>query len=85
MKPIEREVIRPELFKRITTDDLRLDLLSGIKGLSVKKAKELLKEFGSIMEIGEQTVDELKQIDGIGTTIAERILKVLNNEDKVKI
>jgi len=85
MKPIEREVIRPELFKRITTDDLRLDLLSGIKGLSVKKAKELLKEFGSIMEIGEQTVDELKQIDGIGTTIAERILKVLNNENKVKI
>ena len=37
------------------------------------------------MEIGEQTVDELKQIDGIGTTIAERILKVLNNENKVKI
>jgi ERCC4-type nuclease len=85
MKPIEREVIRPELFKRITTDDLRLDLLSSIKGLSVKKAKELLKEFGSIMEIGEQTVEELKEIDGIGTTIAERILKVLNNEDKVKI
>tara|TARA_R100001015_G_C4633978_1_gene199677 strand:- start:1145 stop:1840 length:696 start_codon:yes stop_codon:yes gene_type:complete len=85
MKPIEREVIRPEVFKRITTDDLRLDLLTSIKGVSIKKAKELIKEFGSIMEIGEQTIEELCIIDGIGTTVADRIIKVLNNEGKVKI
>lgn len=85
MKPIEREVIRPEVFKRITTDDLRLDLLTSIKGVSIKKAKELIKEFGSIMEIGEQRPHELTIIDGIGTVVAERIIKVLNNEGKVKI
>ena len=85
MKPIEREVIRPEVFKRITTDDLRLDLLTSIKGVSIKKAKELIKEFGSIMEIGEQRPHELTVIDGIGTTVAERIVKVLNHEGKVKI
>ena len=85
MKPIEREVIRPEVFKRITTDDLRLDLLTSIKGVSIKKAKELIKEFGSIMEIGEQRPHELTAIDGIGTTVAERIVKVLNHEGKVKI
>ena len=85
MKPIERDVIRPEVFKRITTDDLRLDLLTSIKGVSIKKAKGLIKEFGSIMEIGEQRPHELTIIDGIGTVVAERIIKVLNNEGKVKI
>jgi ERCC4-type nuclease len=85
MKPINREVIRPEVFKRITTDDLRLDLLTGIKGVSIKKAKELVKHFGSIMEIGEHSPDDLTVIEGIGTTVAERIIKVLNSEKKVKI
>ena len=85
IKPIERDVIRPEIFKRITTDDLRLDVLTTIKGISVKKAKALIKKFGSIMEIGEQTVEELSEIDGIGPTVSERIIKVLNNESKVKI
>ncbi|QDP51944.1 MAG: hypothetical protein GOVbin4206_111 [Prokaryotic dsDNA virus sp.] len=85
MKPINRDVIRPEVFKRITTDDLRLDLLTSIKGVSIKKAKELIKEFGSIMEIGEQRPHELTIINGIGTTVAERIIKVLNHEGKVKI
>lgn len=85
IKPIEREVIRPEVFKRITTDDLRLDLLTSIKGVSIKKAKALTKQFGSIMEIGEQEPQDLTFIDGIGTTVAERILKVLNSEEKVKI
>ena len=37
--PIQRDVIRPEVFKRVTTDDLRLDVLTSIKGVSIKKAK----------------------------------------------
>ena len=37
------------------------------------------------MEIGEQRPHELTVIDGIGTTVAERIVKVLNHEGKVKI
>ena len=31
MKPIERDTIAPQIFKRLSTDDLRLDLLSSIK------------------------------------------------------
>ncbi len=85
MKPIQRDVIRPEIFKRISTDDLRLDLLTGIKGISVKKAKALIKEYGSIMEIGEQNKYELQHIEGIGETLAKRIIDTLNSEDKVKI
>ena len=85
MKPIIRDVIRPEVFKRITTDDLRLDVLTSIKGVSYKKAKALIKEYGCIMEIGEQSVHELCHMDGIGEKTAKRILDTLNSEDKVKI
>ena len=85
MKPLSREVIRPEIFKRISTDDLRIDILTTIKGLSVSKANALIKAYGSIMEIGEQTEDELQEMDGIGRTLAKRILNVLNSEGKVKI
>jgi ERCC4-type nuclease len=85
MKPITRDTIAPQLFKRITTDDLRLDLLSSIKGVSIKKAKQLVKQFGSIMEIGECSEYELQAIEGIGETLAKRIISTLNSEEKVKI
>tara|TARA_R100000734_G_scaffold19049_2_gene17713 strand:+ start:164 stop:853 length:690 start_codon:yes stop_codon:yes gene_type:complete len=85
MKPITRDVIAPQVFKRLTTDDLRIDLLSSIKGVSIKKAKELVKQFGSIMEIGECSAFELQAIEGIGDTLAKRILTTLNSEEKVKI
>jgi len=85
MKPLTRDTIAPQIFKRITTDDLRIDLLSSIKGVSIKKAKELIKQFGSIMEIGECSEFELQAIEGIGETLAKRILSTLHSEEKVKI
>jgi ERCC4-type nuclease len=71
--------------KRLTTGDLRIDLLSSIKGVSVKKAKELIKTYGSIMEVGECSAFELQAIEGIGDTLAQRIITTLNSEEKVKI
>lgn len=85
MKPIDREAIRPQIIKRISTDDLRIDVLTSIKGISVKKAKALLKKFGSIAEIAHTPANEINSIDGIGPTIASRVLEVLNTEKKVKI
>ena len=85
MKPIKRNTIRPEVFKRVTTDDLRLDVLTSIKGVSIKKAKEMINEFGSIMEIGECSEYQLQVIEGIGEVLAKRILSTLNSEEKVKI
>jgi ERCC4-type nuclease len=85
MKPLTRNAIEPQVFKRITTDDLRIDLLSSIKGVSIKKAKQLVKQYGSIMEIGECSEFELQAIEGIGETLAKRILSTLNSEEKVKI
>ena len=85
MKPITRETIAPQVFKRLTTDDLRLDMLTSIKGVSIKKAKQLIKQFGSIMEIGECSEYELQAIEGIGETLAKRIISALNSEEKVRI
>jgi ERCC4-type nuclease len=85
MKPITRPTIRPQVFKRLSTDDLRIDMLTSIKGVSVKKAKDLIAEFGSVMEIGEATAYQLQGIEGIGNTLAERIVSALNSEEKVKI
>jgi ERCC4-type nuclease len=85
MRPLDRAVIKPSLLKRITTEDLRLNMLGSIKGVSEMKAQQLLDDFGSIMEIGEATVDELITLDGIGKVTAQRIIDVLNSEDKVMI
>ena len=85
IKPFNRDTIKPQVFKRITTDDLRLDLLTSIKGVSYKKAKALIKEFGSIMEIGECSAFEMQGVEGIGETLAKRIISTLNSEEKVKI
>jgi ERCC4-type nuclease len=85
MKTIDREAIRPEVFRRIATDDLRIDVLIGIKGVSAKKAKELLKKFGSISEIAHHSAIEIAEIEGIGSTVANRILTVLESERRVRI
>jgi len=85
MRPIQRDALKPSLLKRITTEDLRLDMLLTIKGVSETKAKRLIREFGSIMEIGEASAGELSKIEGIGLTVAQRIIDTLNSENKVKI
>ena len=83
MRPFNRDVIRPSLLKRITTDDLRIDMLCTIKGVSESKAKKIIERYGSVMEIGEATSGELTLIEGIGPTIAQRIIDTLNSEDRV--
>ena len=85
MRPIQRDALRPSLLKRITTEDLRLDMLLTIKGVSETKAKRLIRQFGSIMEIGEANISEITQIEGLGATVAQRIIDTLNSENKVKI
>ena len=84
MAPIERKMINPSIPTRTATDDVRVDLLTTIKGVSEKKAKDLLKEHGCIMEIGDSTVKELLVVKGIGDTVANRINSVLTSNQKVK-
>ena len=84
MAPIERKMINPSIPTRTATDDVRIDLLATIKGVSETKAKALLKEHGCVMEIGDCNINELTIIKGIGDTVANRINSVLNSQGKVK-
>lgn len=84
MATVERPAIKPSVPKRTATTDVRVDMLATIKGVSEKKAKLLLKQFGSIMEMGEHKASDFCKLDGMGDTVARRILKVLTSEGEVK-
>jgi len=84
MAPVERSVITPSIPRRIATGDLRVDMLSLVKGVSAKKAKQLLKEFGSIMEIGEHDINSISKMEGFGNVVANRLITALNAEQEVK-
>jgi len=86
MHPIDREIHTPSIIrKRIATTDLRIDVLCTVKGISPKKAKLLIEKFGSIMEIGEASIEEICELDGFGKVLAKRLIDVLNKEDKMVI
>jgi len=84
MAPIERKMISPSIPTRIATDDVRVDLLATIKGVSTDKAKRLLEQHGCIMELGDCRTSELTIVKGIGDTVANRVIDILNSEQKVK-
>ena len=84
MQPVERSPIKPHLFKRFTSDDIRINMLASVKGVSEKKAKMLLKKYGSLMEIGDCDKRELCSLDGIGNTTADRILSAFNSNKEVR-
>lgn len=82
---IDKElIIHKELPKKIKTDDVRIDILTEIKGVSVEKAKSLLKTFGSIVELAMAKIPDITKIKGIGKKTAYNILKALNTEEEVK-
>jgi len=83
MQPVDRPPIKPHMFKRFTTDDVRINMLTTVKGVSEKKAKMLIKKYGSLMEIGDCDKRELCSLEGIGDTTADRILSIFNSEKKV--
>ena len=82
---IDKElIIHKELPKKIKTDDVRVDILTEIKGVSVDKAIALLEQFGNIVELSMATIEQIITIDGIGKITAGNILKALNAEEEVK-
>jgi len=87
MQPHERAVYSPSMIrkKKISTEDLRVDVLSTIKGVSQKKAKVLIERYGSIMELGETKPKEIATLDGFGMVLATRVHQTLNAEEKMVI
>ena len=51
---------------------------------SIRKAKELLKKFGSIAELVVASQNELCEVEGIGKVTASNIHKAFNQEREVK-
>jgi Fanconi anemia group M protein len=77
-------IIHKQLPKKIRTDDVRVDVLIQIKGISIEKAKTLLDKFGSIAEIVVASEKEICEVEGIGKVTASNIHKAFNQEQEVK-
>ena len=69
--------------KKKRTDDVRVDILTQIKGKKKKKAKNLLEEFGSLSKIASSDVKTLTKIEKIGKKTAENLKLALNSENEV--
>lgn len=61
-------------------DDLR-SLLDGIPGIGVARRKALLRFFGDVQRIRAATVDELRQVAGVGGEMAARIRRFFTRDD----
>jgi len=69
--------------KKKRTDDVRIDILTQIKGITKEKANLLLKTYGSIAKIASSDVKSLMKVEKIGKITASSILEALNEEKEV--
>ncbi len=58
---------------------LKESILDDFKGLGTKRKQHLLKHFGSLEKLRSAKVDQLTQIEGIGTVTAERLVEFLSS------
>ena len=69
--------------KKKRTDDVRIDILTQIKGITKEKAKLFLKTYGSIAKIAKSDVKSLTKIEKIGKITASNIKEALTDEKEV--
>ena len=72
-----------QAIRRVSTNDVRKDVLLGIPGVGPTMADRLLKECGSIEEM--LYMESLKRVKGLGDKIAKRIVSVLTSEEVIHI
>ena len=56
-------------------------LLDGIHGLGPKRRRQLLRVFGGAQEVAKASVAELRRIEGISDTLAQRIVDHFYGDD----
>ncbi len=56
--------------------------LTAIPGVGTKMAARLLRRFGSIKKLKEATLDDLMEVEGVGPSLARRILAGLAGDSK---
>lgn len=59
--------------------DITKSKLDSIKGIGEEKKKELLREFKTVENISNATIEELSKVKGITERIAQEILNTLHN------
>lgn len=78
-----RSPLDPTLRKqRLSDRDLRLRMLAHLPGVGAKAATALLEAHGSIAELTQLTVKELRKVEGIGKIRAERIHQILHGTEE---
>ena len=53
----------------------------GIRHVGVQTAIDLVKRFGSLTAISKATIDDLRNVDGVGEVVAESIIAWFSDED----
>ena len=80
-KPASRHGARA--VTRVSTNDVRADMLITIPGFGPELVDKLLERCGSIEEM--LFPESLKQVKGMGTTLRQRLIDVLTSEEPVKV
>lgn len=76
----EKRAIALRSEKGAMSDDERLRfIVEGLPGVSAVLARRLLAKFGSIRELARASIDELREVDGVGEVTAAEIHRVLNS------
>ena len=69
--------------RRVSTNDVRKDMLLTIPGIGAQMADKLLTECGSIEEMCFP--ESLKTVKGLGAKTREKVIQVLTSEEQVHI
>ena len=69
--------------RRVSTNDVRKDVLLTIPGIGNQMATKMLDTCGSIEEMLYK--ESLMQVKGMGSTLADRVIKVLTSEEAIHI
>lgn len=70
-----------EYQRRLRSKHLKISILDDIPGLGPKRKQELFKRFKSIEKIRQLTTEELMEIPGITSELAQLILEKLNTDN----
>ena len=69
--------------RRVTTNDVRLDLLLSIPGFGQEMCEKLLEKCGCIEEMLHEK--SLKEVRGLGPVLRARLIEVLTSEHPVRV
>lgn len=72
-----------KMIRKVTTNDVRKDMLLAIPGIGEQMAERMLKSCGSIEEMLYE--ESLKKVKGMGGTLAKRVIDTLTSEDVVHV